>query len=107
MELPSISPSELNVSITGGETLLLLDVREPEELAVSQLADVVPIPLGELGERFSVLDRTADIVVICRSGIRSANATVFLLGQGFERVRNLSGGMKGWAREVDPSLPVG
>lgn len=106
MPLPVVDPVTLRGELDGPTPPRLLDVREPEELAVSRLDGVVPIPLGQLPARMGELDRDADWVVVCRSGARSAQATAFLLGQGFESVRNLAGGMKEYARTVDPSMAV-
>ena len=103
-EVPEVTPRELSLELMGSVPLLLLDVREAEELEISRLAGVVHIPLNDLADRVEELDPNADTVVICRSGGRSAYATAFLLHQGFRRVRNLSGGMNEWARSVDPSV---
>ena len=51
------------------------------------------------------LDREAEIVVHCRSGVRSARAARLLRAAGFPRVRNLTGGILAWSRDVDPSVP--
>jgi len=52
------------------------------------------------------LDPSDDLVVYCRSGARSANATAFLAQRGFKRVRNLETGIIGWSRTVDSSVPI-
>jgi len=70
----------------------LLDVREPVELAVEQVAGAVNIPLGQLRARLGELPRDREILVICRSGQRAYYATRMLLQHGF-KARNLSGGM--------------
>ena len=71
---------------------LLLDVREPFELAVEQVPEAVNIPLGELRARLDELPRDREIHVICRSGQRAYTATRCLLQNGFE-ARVVSGGM--------------
>ena len=63
------------------------------------------IPLGDLPERVNELDSADEIVVYCHTGGRSARATDFLRGIGYKKVRNLEGGVEGWAMDVDPSLP--
>lgn len=105
-EVPQVTPQELKAELDGPTPPLLLDVREDEELAISRLSNAVHIRLADLPGRMDELDRSADIVVVCRSGARSDHATQFLLHQGFPRVRNLATGINGWARTVDPSLPV-
>jgi NADPH-dependent 2,4-dienoyl-CoA reductase/sulfur reductase-like enzyme/rhodanese-related sulfurtransferase len=71
---------------------LLLDVREPEELAVESVPDALNIPLGHLRERLGELPRDREILVICRSGQRAYAATRILLQNGF-KAKNLAGGM--------------
>ncbi len=99
-----ISAPELYQELSGEAKPVLLDVREAHELTISSLQIDHHIPLGELAARFTELDPNADIVVICRSGARSGSATQFLLGQGFRKVRNLIGGMNGWADAIDPTV---
>ena len=86
--------------------LKLLDVREPHELAISNLPGEVNIPLGTLAARLSELDSAEEMVVFCRTGTRSARALELLAGAGFRKVKNLAGGINAWARDVDPNLPV-
>jgi NADPH-dependent 2,4-dienoyl-CoA reductase/sulfur reductase-like enzyme/rhodanese-related sulfurtransferase len=76
----------------GAGNALLLDVREPVELAVERAPGVVNIPLGQLRARLGELPRDREILVICRSGQRAYYATRILLQKGF-KARNLSGGM--------------
>ncbi|MCG2783828.1 MAG: molybdopterin-synthase adenylyltransferase MoeB [Anaerolineae bacterium] len=85
---------------------LLLDVREPHELQISALAGAVNIPLGTLAARLSELDSAREMVVLCKSGSRSARALELLASAGFKRIKNLQGGINAWAKEVDNSLPV-
>lgn len=78
--------------------LHLLDVRQPEELTgeLGRIEGVQHIPLGELRERLAEVPKDKPIIAICRSGRRSAQATVILEGGGYERVANLTGGMIQW-----------
>ena len=86
--------------------LKLLDVREPHELEISALPGAVNIPLGTLAARLSELDSAQDMVVFCKTGVRSSRALELLASAGFKKVKNLKGGINAWAREVDPSLPI-
>jgi rhodanese-related sulfurtransferase len=104
MENLSMTPEELKKSWDAGEKILLLDVREPEELQIASIGGT-HIPLGDLGRRFHELDPDQEIVVMCHHGVRSAHATAFLRAQGFEKVRNLSGGIERWSVMVDSSIP--
>jgi len=101
-----ISVSELAGRLRSGESLCLLDVREPHELQISQIEGARLIPLGQLAARLAELDRAEEIVVFCKTGIRSARALELLLGAGFRKIQNLQGGVNAWAREIDPTLPV-
>ncbi len=62
------------------------------------------IPYGELAQHLSEVSRDRDVVLFCRSGVRSARALEILRAAGFERVFNLRGGINGYAEKVDPSL---
>jgi rhodanese-related sulfurtransferase len=85
---------------------ILLDVREPWELATAQIAGSKSIPMGEIPARaFQELDPEAHIVTVCHAGVRSLNVAVWLRNQGFEQVQSLSGGIDSWSREVDASVP--
>ncbi len=79
-------------AVVGPDTQFI-DVREPDEVAGGTLPGAVNIPLGELPHRLHELDRRRRVVVLCRSGGRSAQAAEFLAAQGFDDVVNLAGGM--------------
>jgi adenylyltransferase/sulfurtransferase len=81
----------------------LIDVREPYEWQIARLPGARLIPLGELAGTMSSLDSTREIVVYCRSGARSADATRHLRAAGF-RASNLAGGILRWSDEVDPTV---
>ncbi len=100
-----ISASELASRLKQNH-LKLLDVREPHELEISALPGALNIPLGTLAARLSELDSAQDMVVFCKSGVRSTRALELLASAGFKKVKNLKGGINAWAREVDPNLPI-
>ncbi len=106
MSIPQILPKELREELRGTNPPVLLDVREGHELDISKLEFQHHIPIGELSKRYEELSPTANIVVYCRTGHRSGKATEFLLGKGFENVRNLVGGINGWAEAVDSSVTI-
>jgi sulfur dioxygenase len=76
----------------------IVDVREPAEFngPLGHVPGARLIPLGSLKDRMAELEKTAPLVLVCRSGARSAQATVLLGKAGFEKVANLSGGMLRW-----------
>jgi adenylyltransferase/sulfurtransferase len=81
-----------------------LDVREPHEHAIADLPDSVKIPLGTLQQRFLELPSDQELVVYCRSGARSAHAVGFLRARGYDKAKNLAGGILAWQERIDPSL---
>ncbi|MEW6562400.1 MAG: rhodanese-like domain-containing protein [Pseudomonadota bacterium] len=84
---------------------IILDVRQPEEFKSGHVLNARAIPLGELEKRIGELEkfRDAPMVVVCRSGQRSSNASALLVKQGFKQVYNMAGGMMAWQKA---SLPV-
>ncbi|MGZ3496029.1 MAG: rhodanese-like domain-containing protein [Vulcanimicrobiaceae bacterium] len=85
---------------------VLLDVREPYELELASIQGATSIPMGQIVERISELDRDAEIAVLCHHGGRSARVAQFLCAQGFSRVYNVDGGINEYALNVDPSIPT-
>jgi adenylyltransferase/sulfurtransferase len=107
-EVSEVSPSLVSEQLASDAPPYLLDVREPWEWAVSNLADrgARLIPLGELEERLGEIPDDRAVVVYCRTGQRSLDAALLMLEAGRTRVSNLRGGLVAWAREVEPGLPV-
>ncbi|MFO0775662.1 MAG: rhodanese-like domain-containing protein [Nitrospiraceae bacterium] len=100
----SITVKELKAELDQGKKPVLLDVREPWEFALAKLDGSVLIPLATLPQSLKQLDPKSEIVAICHHGMRSADATNFLLQQGFPNVRNLTGGIDAWSVQVDPAV---
>ncbi len=98
-----ITPLELKARLDRGDDLVLLDVREPHETQICTLDGSTLIPLGDVPRRVDDIDRQRDLVVYCRSGVRSLRAVMFLRRQGFDRAVNLTGGILRWIDEVDPT----
>ena len=96
---------ELKEKIDRGDNFVLIDVREPHEYRICNIPGAQLIPLGEFPKRVGELDPAADIVIHCRSGVRSAKACAVLRQAGFQHVRNVVGGILAWADKVDPSVP--
>ncbi len=96
---------ELKARIDAGTAPIIVDVREPHEYQICKIDGSVLIPLGDLPARVGELDATTEIVMQCRSGVRSAKGAAFLRERGFTSVRNLTGGILAWVDQVDPSQP--
>jgi molybdopterin/thiamine biosynthesis adenylyltransferase/rhodanese-related sulfurtransferase len=105
--VPEISATELKQRLDQGDNLTIIDVREPYEWDIGNLADhgARLIPLGDLHQRLDEIDPADEIVLQCRSGSRSAKALKILRLEGYSRLWNLKGGLLAWSDEVDPSIP--
>lgn len=89
--------------------LQLIDVREPEEVAIACIEGFDILPLSEFAQWsnqiHSRFDKDTETIVMCHHGIRSAQMCQWLIHQGFTNVKNLAGGIEAYAVLVDPSLP--
>ncbi len=99
-----IEPAEVKQRLDRGDNFVLVDVREPHEYQICNIGARL-IPLGELPKRVGELNSADEIVVHCKSGMRSAKAADFLRQAGFSHVRNMKGGILAWSDKVDPSVP--
>lgn len=102
--VPTISVSELKRKFDAKEKFVLVDVREKFEYDIARIPGAKLIPLGELPSRMSELDSADDIVLHCKSGIRSARALKLLNEAGFSKLNNVAGGIEAWADEIDRSV---
>ena len=104
-DIGEIEPADLMARRKRGDRLVVLDVREPEELAIAPFPDAVHIPMGDIPARLTELDAGAEWVVVCHHGVRSAQVAMYLARMGFERVSNLNGGIDAWSLTADPATP--
>ena len=95
-----ISNEELEGKIQSKEKVVVLDVRESAEYAFSHIPNAISIPLGELEERFSELNKEDEIYVVCRTGNRSDLAAQKMAANGFNMVVNVVPGMSQWTGET-------
>jgi molybdopterin/thiamine biosynthesis adenylyltransferase/rhodanese-related sulfurtransferase len=100
-----ITVEELKKRMDRNEDVFVLDVRNPNEFQICCIPGTLLLPLPELPQRVGELPRDREIVVHCKSGMRSAKAVQFLKEQGFTKVINLQGGIQAWSEKVDPSVP--
>ncbi len=90
-----------------GEPLKILDVREPWEWDTARIEGSKHIPMGDIPARVhQELDPDDHIIVVCHHGVRSLTVTNWLRQQGFEKAQSMRGGIDGWARTVDPKVPL-
>ncbi|MCC6857445.1 MAG: MBL fold metallo-hydrolase [Bryobacterales bacterium] len=105
--IPQIGAHDLaGLLETGRERTVVLDVREPQELAGGAIDGSIRIPLGELAGRMGEVDGSKTVVAHCKGGYRSSIATSLLRRAGFREVANLTGGFDAWkAAGLPYSLP--
>lgn len=106
--VPELSPSEFVArwpDYHGGDQVVLLDVREHDELAVAAVAGARHIPMREVPARLDELGADTPIVVMCHAGGRSRRVAEFLKGNGFSDVYNLKGGIDAWSTQLDSRVP--
>ena len=102
--VPEVAPGDLQSRLSGGEQIVVIDVREPEEFARGKIPGAHTIPRGVLEMQVDGrLPREATIVLYCGVGGRSALAAKSLADMGYDKVENLQGGWSGW---MQAGLPV-
>jgi rhodanese-related sulfurtransferase len=99
----NLSPAELK-TLLDDHSVVLLDVRQAEELEIAQLPGAQHIPLNELPARINELNPEQAIVVLCHHGVRSEMAGRLLERNGFASVAHLMGGIDAWSEQIDPTL---
>jgi rhodanese-related sulfurtransferase len=102
--LTEITVRDLAARRAANEPLLLLDVREPDEVATAAIAGATVIRMAEIPQNLGHLPNDRPIVVMCHHGSRSAHVTGFLNSNGFANAVNLDGGIDAWSREIDPAV---
>ncbi|PYV04396.1 MAG: molybdenum cofactor biosynthesis protein MoeB [Acidobacteria bacterium] len=104
-KVPEITAPEVKKMMDERKPFVLVDVREPHEFQICRIPGSTLIPLGDVPKRMHELNSADEIVVHCRSGIRSAQAVELLMKAGFRKIHNLKGGVLAWADQVDPTMP--
>ena len=105
-KLDEISATELNARRLRGESIQIIDVREPHEFEIARIPGTKLIPLGHVVGRMNEIDPEVETVVHCKGGVRSAKAIEALKRAGFQgRLTNLKGGITAWSEDVDPRVP--
>jgi rhodanese-related sulfurtransferase len=100
-EIKTITTDELNKKLQNGEDLLLVDVREDEEVAEGMIPGARHIKMGDIPESLDKFDKDKEYIFICRSGNRSGNVAHYMQEQGY-KVVNMEGGMMNWGGETAP-----
>ncbi|MCP3771826.1 rhodanese-like domain-containing protein [Paenibacillus sp. MZ04-78.2] len=92
----TITPQEVKQRLENGEKLTIIDVREPEEVALGMIPGAKHIPLMEIPQRHGEIPQHSETILVCRSGNRSGRALEYLEAQGFTGLVNMTGGMLEW-----------
>ena len=103
--VPEVTALEVKKMMDERKPFVLVDVREPHEFQICRIPGSTLIPLGDVPKRMHELNSADEIVVHCRSGMRSAQAVELLMKAGFRKIHNLKGGVLAWADQVDPTMP--
>jgi rhodanese-related sulfurtransferase len=101
-----ITVQDLDGLRQAGAAHIILDVRNPPEIAICAIVGSTNIPMQEVPANLDRLSRKGALVVICHSGMRSHQVTAWLRQNGFDNAVNLRGGIDSWAREIDTSMAV-
>jgi rhodanese-related sulfurtransferase len=104
MAVEPLTPGELKARLEAGADLIVLDVRENEELEICAIQGATHIPMSELSVRHIELDPDRPTVCVCHHGIRSASVASALENLDFTELYNLTGGIDRWADEVEPDM---
>jgi rhodanese-related sulfurtransferase len=102
------SPQDIQRRIDAGERLVLIDVREPEEFAITRIEGATLIPMRNVSASLRQLEAKADestLIVFCHHGMRSLNVVHWLREQGVAACQSMAGGIDAWSATVDPSVP--
>ena len=96
MRIPDVTTAQLPAGA------ILIDVREDDEWQAGHAPDAVHLPMMQVPERLAEIPAQGDVVIVCRSGHRSAEVVRYLIAQGYDNVRNLAEGMFGWVAAGRP-----
>lgn len=105
-QVKSITVHDLKARLDAGAQPVLLDVREPHEWEISAMDGALRIPKGQVVSRSAEIPHEGEVVVLCKTGVRSRDAVLMLQDHGYTNLVNLLGGINAWAREIDPALPT-
>ncbi|MBK7574656.1 MAG: molybdopterin-synthase adenylyltransferase MoeB [Elusimicrobia bacterium] len=103
--MSDITVKELKARLDRKDKFTLVDVREPNEFEIARIPGARLLPLSELQNRAHELDTADDIVVHCKSGVRSLKAIAALKQMGFKKLTNVKGGILAWSDEIDSAVP--
>ncbi len=104
--IPEVDVKTLESKLKNKENFILLDVRTDREYFLSSIEGSLHMPMNTIPEGYTSLDKDKEIIVQCKSGVRSEKVCEFLLNNGFKNVKNLAGGIVEWAKQIDPTIII-
>lgn len=106
-ESSDLSPTEVKKKLDDASPIILVDVREPQEIEICSIDGAKHIPMGEIHERYKEISDNpeAEIIVFCHHGGRSMQVMHQLWGLGYQNCKNMAGGIHAWSLDVDPGVP--
>ena len=104
-DFETVAGKTLSAKLNAGESIVVVDVREPEEFKAGHIEGAVNVPIRNLAKSLDQLpkDKAAPIAVVCKSGIRAAYGTMALKMMGYSSVKDVVGGMLAWEKD---GLPI-
>jgi len=105
-DFDEITAQELNALFNNDQIPTVLDVREKHEVDIAKIDKTLHIPMQEVANRITELNKDKKIIVLCKSGKRSAKICQLLIDNNFNNVKNLKGGIITWSKEIDSSIPI-
>ena len=104
--IPEVDVKILENKFKNKENFILLDVRTDREYFLSSIEGSLHMPMNTIAEKYTSLDKDKEIIVQCKSGVRSAKVCEFLLSNDFRNVKNLTGGIVEWAKQIDSTIII-
>lgn len=104
MSVIEVTVQDVHERLKNDTPTFLLDVREPEEVALAALSGAAHIPMSEVGGRLDELPQEREIIVFCHHGMRSQAVAAYLAQSGFQAV-SMRGGIDAWSAQIDGSVP--
>jgi molybdopterin/thiamine biosynthesis adenylyltransferase/rhodanese-related sulfurtransferase len=104
-QIRDITPRDLYERLKRGDDIDLVDVREPFEWEIARIEGARLVPLNTVKDSLATFDKSREIALYCKGGVRSRKAAAALIEAGFTKVLNVEGGILRWADDVDPTLP--
>jgi rhodanese-related sulfurtransferase len=104
MPFKEATPREIKDQLDAGVELVLIDVREPDELTIASIDGALEYPMSEARAWIDSLPKDRELVIFCHHGGRSAQVAMALVQRGHTNVTNMTGGINQWSEQVDPSV---